>query len=445
MTEKEILSKIKGQYENLPYPNIPIEKTADDDYNALFVHDLRTSYYLAFQEIIDLKNTIILDAGCGSGWKSLVLAYANPNAKIIGVDLSPKSVEIAQARFEYHGLTNGEFYALNLEDLPSLNYQFDYINCDEVIYLLPEPEKGLKILQSVLKERGILRTNFHNYYQRFSIFTIQKLFRTLGLMEESPDDLEVEIVKDTFTKLKNNIGIKAQWNNIFTQFSPEKQKSSILMNYLLESDKGFTIPDVFAMLNNANLKFLSMTDWRSWNIQDLFEELPEYWEMGLENISQEEELNLYDLLNPIHRLIDFWCVNNQTSLPSLTPVSAWNDNDWDNAIIYVHPQLKTDKIKQDLLRSIEQQQSFIISKYITLTARGNIELESNMTACLLCLWEKETNLQELVNRWLKIQPLNLLTFEEMTYEEAKKQVINTLIKLENFLYILIEQGKKSIV
>lgn len=116
----------------------------------------------------------------------------------------------------------------------------------------------------------------------------------------------------------------------------------------------------------------------------------------------------------------------QTPLPSLTPISAWNDNDWDNAIIYLNPQLKTDKIKQDLLSSIELRQSFIMSKYITLTARGNVELESNMATCLLCLWEKETNLHELVNRWLKIQPLNLLTFEEMTYQEAKKQVIDTL-------------------
>lgn len=66
--------------------------------------------------------------------------------------------------------------------------------------------------------------------------------------------------------------------------------------------------------------------WRKWNIRDLFQNpdsLPDIWELGLGEVSQEEELSLYELLNPIHRLIDFWCVNDNIQ-SSINPVINWD-------------------------------------------------------------------------------------------------------------------------
>ena len=118
---QELSSVLKQQYDNLPYPQIPIEKSPDGLYNSLFIHNLVTSYYLYKQQIIDTNNQIILDAGCGSGWKSLVLAKANPGVKVVGIDLSPESVKIAQHRLNYHGYNNAEFYAIEIEQLGMSN------------------------------------------------------------------------------------------------------------------------------------------------------------------------------------------------------------------------------------------------------------------------------------------------------------------------------------
>ena len=93
----------------------------------------------SYQKVLNAEGKLILDAGCGSGLQALVLALANPGAKIIGVDLSEKSIEVARQRFAYHNLDNAEFHALSLDEIESLGYQFDYINCDEVLYLLPNP------------------------------------------------------------------------------------------------------------------------------------------------------------------------------------------------------------------------------------------------------------------------------------------------------------------
>lgn len=136
------LEKMRQQFDEAPYPNVPLEECANkDDLNLLYFHNLITAFYVRNQQVISTEGKLILDAGCGTGYTSLTLATANPGAKIVGVDLSPASVDLAQKRFAYHGLDNAEFFAISIEELPSLGMQFDYINADEVLYLLPNPDR----------------------------------------------------------------------------------------------------------------------------------------------------------------------------------------------------------------------------------------------------------------------------------------------------------------
>ncbi len=84
----EYLKSLEEQYETTPYPHIPINKSHQEgNNNSLFIHDLTTPYYLLTQKKINSEKKFILDAGCGSGWTSLALAQANPQAQIICIDL----------------------------------------------------------------------------------------------------------------------------------------------------------------------------------------------------------------------------------------------------------------------------------------------------------------------------------------------------------------------
>ena len=77
------LEKMRQQYEKLPYPTNSIDAHPRNTYQNLdnfFIHSLVTPYYLRHQRIIDTKDRVILDAGCGSGFKALMLAEANPGA-----------------------------------------------------------------------------------------------------------------------------------------------------------------------------------------------------------------------------------------------------------------------------------------------------------------------------------------------------------------------------
>jgi ubiquinone/menaquinone biosynthesis C-methylase UbiE len=150
----DLLEIMRQRFDSSPYPRQPLEKSPKNETDKLYIHSLVNAYYLRNQKVIDTQGKLILDAGCGSGYKSLMLAEANPGAKIVGFDISPESVKLARERLDYHGFDNAEFHVLALEELPSLNQQFDYINCDELLYLLPDINVGLKAMQAVLKPNG---------------------------------------------------------------------------------------------------------------------------------------------------------------------------------------------------------------------------------------------------------------------------------------------------
>ncbi|MEG4816034.1 methyltransferase domain-containing protein [Microcoleus sp. K5-D4] len=436
--EPELIEKIRQQFDNAPYPRIPLETSPKNNYQTLYLHSLVTAYYIRNQKVIETEGKVILDAGCGSGYKSLILAEANPGAKIVGIDLSEESVKLARERLQYHGFDNIEFHALSIEELPSLNQQFDYINNDEVLYLLPDPVVGLQAMKSVLKPDGIIRTNLHSYLQRSTFLDVQKAFKVMGLMDENPTEMEIGLAREIVDSLKNDVVIKARsWIH-----TGEKTDEWMLANYLLIGDKGFTIPEVFRALREADLEFISMVNWRQWNVTDLFKEsdnLPAFLGMSLPEISIEERLHLFELLHPVHRLLDFWCAHpNQTH--SLVPVSDWILADWLQSKVHLHPQLRTPQPRADLIDSIGNQKPFEISSYLTLPTLVPIRIESSMAACLLPLWDGSQSMMSLVDRWLKIRPVDPVTLDRVSQEKAFEEIKELLTNLEAFLYVLLERA-----
>ncbi|MCB8764885.1 class I SAM-dependent methyltransferase [Planktothrix agardhii 1029] len=436
--DPELLEKIRQQFDSAPYPRTPLEQSPKTDYELLFIHNLATCYYLKYQKVINTEGKIILDAGCGTGYKSLVLAEANPGAKIVGIDISEQSIELARQRLKFHGFDNAEFYVLPIENLPQLRYEFDYINNDESLYLFPDITVPLKAMRSVLKPEGIIRSNLHSAFQRVHYFRAQSLFKMMGLMDDNPTDLEIELTGEIMQALKDQVFLKSQTYNS----EKIKEKEWVLMNYLFQGDKGYTIPELFAALRNSDLELISMVKWRNWEVIDLFkdaENLPAFLGMSLPELSIEDRLHFYELLHPIHRLLDFWC-GHPIANESIVPVSNWTDTDWQTTQVHLHPQLKTSKAKDDLIECVKTQKPFEISQYVKLPTLLPITIESRLAACLLPLWETEQPIISLVERWQQIQPIDPVTLEPITPQIAFEQVKELLTTLDAFLYVLLERS-----
>ena len=439
MDEKaaQLQEKIRQLFDFEPYPSVPIDQSANE-VGLLYLHNLVNAYYFRNQKVINPANKIILDIGCGTGYKALVLAQANPGSKVIGIDISEKSVELARQRFKYHGVENGEFHQIAIDALPNLGLEFDYINCDEVLYLVPEPISALKALKSVLKPDGIIRGNFHSSVERFYYFCAQEVFSILGLMDNSPEEMEIGMVIETMKALKDGVGIKSKtWTSIY---DTEERKKDVLMNYLLQGDKGYTVGELFAALRAADLEFISMVNWWQWNLMDLFKEpdnLPIFLAMGLPQTSMEERLRLFELLHPIHRLLDFWCGHPNQGEPYV-PVTEWTLADWQNLKVHLHPQLRTLETKAELVKCITQLQPFEISKRLPLIGQAS-SVDSTVAACLLPLWESAQRMPSLVARWHALRPVHLLSGEPTTEQEAFDTVKQVLTGLERLGYVLLER------
>lgn len=434
--------KIRQQFDYGPYPRTPLDKSPKEESEVLYIHNLVTPYYLRHRKVIDTKGKVILDAGCGSGYQALALAAANPGAKIVGIDLSKESVSLAQKRLQHHGFDDAEFHVLKVEDLPQLGIEFDYINCDEVLYLLPDPLAGLHSMKSVLKPDGIIRTNFHSAYQRAGFYRAQELFRLMGLMDHSPQEFEEQTVIETMQSLKEEIRLKAEtWRPELIQGlsqNPEKMKEFLAMNFLFIGDTGFTIPEMFALLEAADLEFIQMVEWRKWEVEDLFKDpnkIPDFWSMGLAMASLPEKLRMYELMHPIHRLLDFWCTHPGESG---IPVDDWDDADWRTAIVHLHPQLRSDRIKQELIQCVRAGKQFEISREIKLPTLAPVFLEAGIAACLLPLWEGAQPIQVLVDRYHQIRSIDPVTLEPATDADSFAAVKDLLNRLDAFLYVLIE-------
>ncbi len=98
--------------------------------------------------------TRVLEAGCGTGCQSLILAEHSPGAHITSVDISQASLEQARAAVEQAGHANVRFLRADIFDLPFAEQSFDHVFVCFVLEHLADPLGALKALKRMLKPGG---------------------------------------------------------------------------------------------------------------------------------------------------------------------------------------------------------------------------------------------------------------------------------------------------
>jgi ubiquinone/menaquinone biosynthesis C-methylase UbiE len=96
----------------------------------------------------------VLECGCGTGAQTVHLAANSPEARIVSVDLSPVSVEQAEARIRAAGFGNVAFQVADLFNLPFEEASFDHVFICFVLEHLSEPVEALRLLKRVLRPGG---------------------------------------------------------------------------------------------------------------------------------------------------------------------------------------------------------------------------------------------------------------------------------------------------
>jgi len=93
----------------------------------------------------------LLEVGCGMGTD--LLQFARGGAFCTGVDLTPRSIEIARHRFALYN-EQGVFMIADAERLPFANESFDVVYSNGVLHHTPDTAGAVRELHRVLKQGG---------------------------------------------------------------------------------------------------------------------------------------------------------------------------------------------------------------------------------------------------------------------------------------------------
>ena len=89
-----------------------------------------------------LAGARVLELGCARGANLVPMAWSMPGAEFVGVDLSRKQIEEAQALAAATGTSNVTFHAMDLRDLDESFGEFDYIVGARPLLLGPARRPG---------------------------------------------------------------------------------------------------------------------------------------------------------------------------------------------------------------------------------------------------------------------------------------------------------------
>ncbi len=98
----------------------------------------------------------VLEAGCGTGAQTAILARRSPGARITAVDIASASLAAAKQRLDELGLASVHFRQADCTCLPFADHTFEHVFVCFVLEHLARPEDMLLELRRVLKPGGRL-------------------------------------------------------------------------------------------------------------------------------------------------------------------------------------------------------------------------------------------------------------------------------------------------
>jgi len=102
------------------------------------------------------KGSRVLEAACGVGAQTILLARNSPGAEFVSVDISRESLTRAKLCVSEEGITNVTFRQADVFHLPFRPDTFDHIFVCFLLEHLPDPLLSLKCMKEVLRPGGTI-------------------------------------------------------------------------------------------------------------------------------------------------------------------------------------------------------------------------------------------------------------------------------------------------
>ncbi len=280
---------VKAHYEAFPDPSPsvlpvtqgPLEQMDDALHFAWAWH----RYKYTFRKSEGIR---ILDAGCGTGVTTLSLAQLNPGSTVLGVDFSPKSLEIARSRAEAAGSTVVCFDEHNLEQaLPESLGKYDFIVARMVLGNGGDNAAILTNLKAALAPDGLLLATLPSATGRLAVRQMQRAVEAI-VGPDADTATRVEAGLELLQTLRNDHPIRRYDAARHGVEPPTREQFAA--TYFNDADQTGTYEDVTRLIEGAGLRVLLVHDRGAWRPERVF--LPSLPPAFMERIGKLPESNL---------------------------------------------------------------------------------------------------------------------------------------------------------
>jgi SAM-dependent methyltransferase len=148
--------ELRTAYDRLPYPH-PTTARADHRWRIAPAAWLNALWRPESRQFAPRK---VLVAGCGTGREAFAIQHRVPDAEVVGVDLSPRAIQIARAfqagSAKYRRM---RFMVADLGRRRSIGLAgggFDFVSCHGVLSYVPDAQQVLDNLARLLSPDGAL-------------------------------------------------------------------------------------------------------------------------------------------------------------------------------------------------------------------------------------------------------------------------------------------------
>ncbi|MDZ8054907.1 MAG: class I SAM-dependent methyltransferase [Aulosira sp. ZfuVER01] len=311
-------------YDTYPFPPEPMLDEPPPGYNWRW--NWLAAYNFCTGQKPQKQNIRILDAGCGSGVGTEYLVHLNPQAQVVGIDLSAGTLEVAKERCKRSGANRVEFHHLSLYDVEQLPGEFDLINCVGVLHHTPDPIRGIQALAKKLAPGGLMHIFVYGELGRWEIRLMQKAIALLQGDKRGDYRDGVQVGRQIFASLPENNRIvkreKERW-------SLENHRDENFADmYVHPQEIDYNIETLFELIDASGLEFIGFSNPGFWQLDRLLAKAPELIERAKE-LSDRQRYRLIELLDPEVTHYEFFL-----GRPPITKTD-WSD---DNALLAAIPE-----------------------------------------------------------------------------------------------------------
>ncbi len=247
MNESPLNDAVARQYERFPYP-APAQSLHEWHAKSRHFPDPEQQHLLFWPDRVYTPGLDILIAGCGAN-QAAELAFHNPSARVLGIDVSQASLASEQRLKELHDLANLELRRLPIEEVQGLGRSFDLVISTGVLHHMSDPGLGMRALGSLLRRDGVLALMLYAKYGRYGVSVMGEFFHMLGLDQSAAS---VAIIKETIRHLPPPHPIRH-----YLALGPRDLDSDagVIDSFLHPRAKTYSVPDILRMADAAGLAF----------------------------------------------------------------------------------------------------------------------------------------------------------------------------------------------